>query len=509
VVRPAALALLLLSACPRKDVREPAAPAVAATRATLFVTADLRGYLGPCGCSENMRGGVPRAAWQVAEARKDGRPVLVIDAGDTLFPHLSLPAAAVPEEERKAKALAEAFKLMGLSVHAAGELDDARGPDFRRSLGLPELEGDAVKLLDAGGRKVAVVSARTLETAAALSKQAREQRADFVLVLLHQPLEQAQKLPKESGADLVIAGHARDELSADDNKVVRGEVPAAQLQSKGRSILRIDLELGGPAGARFELVRGAADLDRELAAYDERIEQLRKQVNEPSLSAEMIKLRKAKLEETIARREQAAARPVELPKGKNAFALRPVPLESSFESLPEAKAIVTAYDRDVGKLNLAWAKEHGADCPAPPRGEPSFVGNETCRDCHEEAFAVWDKSKHAHAYATLEEVGKNFHLQCVGCHVTGWQKPGGVCRIDKVDERKDVGCESCHGPGSIHSEDPSNDNVIRKNEPKHCVGCHDVENSPHFEFQRYLAEILGPGHGQPLPGGKKSAPRKR
>jgi hypothetical protein len=493
------LALAGCTSCSKKEVRNDGGSGVAASAptASLFVSSDMRGYLGPCGCSENMRGGVPRAAFQIAEARKSGRPVLYVDAGDSLFGHKQIPEPARPQEERKARALAEAFKQMQLAARAVGELDDARGAEFRKGLGLPELAEGEFKVLDA---KVGVVAGSTAEALKRASKNARAQGAVFVVGLVHQGVEQAQALATSAdlGVDLLVVGHGPTEFSGEDNKLIRGQVPIAQVQSKGRSLLRVDL-YGATAARGFELLKGQGDVERELNALDERIELLRKQVNEPSLSAEMLNLRKAKLEEVIARREAlASAPPQSPPAGKNGFVVRFIPLESNFEGLPEVKAIVTAYDRDVGQLNLAWAKEHGKDCPAPAPAKAGFVGNESCRNCHEEAFAVWDASKHAHGYETLEQQGKNFHLDCVKCHVTGWEQPGGVCRVDKVENRKGVGCESCHGAGSLHAEEPTVENIAKGNQATNCVGCHDPENSPHFELASYLEKILGPGHGRPV-----------
>ena len=48
----------------------------------------------------------------------------------------------------------------------------------------------------------------------------------------------------------------------------------------------------------------------------------------------------------------------------------------------------------------------------------------------------------------------------------------------------------------MHAEDPTPKNIGKGNEPKVCVGCHDRENSPHFEFDKYVVQILGKGHGK-------------
>ena len=504
------LALLAaLSGCPRKEASPPAAPQgdsraeasakAEAPGALLFFSADARGYLGPCGCSENMRGGIDRAAFQVLEARKGPLPVLYIDGGDSLFGEPSFTPAQVPQEERKAKALAEAMKRMGLAVRARGELDDARGAEFRQGLGLPELEPGGVKVLPAGARKVGVVSATDAAGLKQASAKAREQGASFVVGLFHGTLQQAQEVAvtPELGADLVLATHTATEFSGEENKLVREAVPVVALQSKGRSLLRVDLAYG-PKPSRFTLQKTAEDAEREAASLERRLELLNREVNLPGLLPERKKLQQQKIDELVARRQALLNAPVTAPAGdSDSFSVRFVPLESTLPSHPEAKAVVSAYDADVGKMNLEWAKAHGQDCPAPEKGKAAFVGNTSCRECHAEAFPSWEASKHHEAWETLEKAGKQFHLNCTGCHVTGWEQPGGVCRLDKVAGREDVGCESCHGPGSLHAEDPTSDNIVGSPGRALCVTCHNPENSPHFDFATYLPRILGPGHGQP------------
>ncbi len=488
----AALAVLLgASSCPKKEARTPEhAPGAA----VVFISADLWGYLAPCGCSENMRGGIARAAFQVAEARKKGTPVLYIDGGDTLFGRTPIPEALVPQEERKAKALAQALKHMGLSTWAVGERDDARGADFREALFLPEQASGTVRLLEAGPRRIGVVAARTESELSDGARNARAQGADFVIGLYHQNIEQTQKVASlKAGADLLVATHINGEFAAEENRLARTEIPVAQLQSKGRSLLRLDLSFGAAAGP-FEMLKTQADLDRDLAALDERIGLLTKQLNEPGLREQTLKLYRDKITELTQRRQTAASTAVPSVQGKNAFAVRFIPLESTLQSLPEVRAMVDAYDRDVAVLNLEWARKHGKDCPPPKKGQAAYVGNDRCRECHEEAFPVWEGSKHSHAYETLEQAGKQYNLECVRCHVVAMDKPGAVCRVDKVEGMADVGCESCHGPGSIHAEEPTEENVIAKPVEEHCVGCHEQENSPHFNFSTYLPQILGKGH---------------
>jgi predicted CXXCH cytochrome family protein len=482
-----------------REVR-PEAPPPAPLEVTLFVSSELKGYLGPCGCSENMRGGIARAAYQLDAVRQTGRKVLLVDTGNTLFGQSAIEVEAIAQQERKAKALADALMAMGLSARANGPLDDVRGAAFRQGLGLPDFPSNAVwKVPLDASRTLAVVSSANADELVTRARQARASGAAFVLALLEGPMANALPLGQRDDveADLVVATRGKDELAGETNTLSALRVPVVQVQSKGRSLVRVDLSLKGPG--RVTWLKSPTETQRELDALAQRIELLRAQVNDPSMDEGLRQLKKAKLEEVVARREALANEPVPVPGEVSAASVRFVPLETSFPSLPSVQALVTAYDRDVGELNVQWAKTNDPQCEPAPAGRAGYVGSAACRSCHAQAFPLWEASKHARAYPTLVEQGKNNHLDCVACHVTGWKEPGGTCRVDRVTGFDAVGCESCHGPGSLHVADTSPRSIVRASGAVMCVGCHDRENSPHFSLEKYLPRVLGPGHGEPPP----------
>lgn len=481
-----ALAVLLLAAptaAPPQD------------HAVIFASADVRGYLGPCGCSENMRGGIARAGHQVLSARAEHPHVFLVDAGDSLLGKIALTPQTLPQEKRKAKALADAYKQMGLAARLSGEKDALAGAAFLKSLKLPEVQPGQVKWLSAGAHRIAVLGAKDRGSLTRAAAAVGKKGAPFVLALFHGTQAEAVKAAQGvDGVHLILASHTGTEFEGEHSRLIKAQVPVAAVQSKGRTLARIDVWFED-GDAPFELLVTQADVERELAALDDRMALLNQQINAPGLAEQAKSLRQQKLAELVERRRVLEAKKIPTPQGKNAYAVRFVPLEATLPGAPAIQKIVEAYDRDVGLLNLAWAKKHGKDCPPPSDEKPGYVGNDGCRACHAAAFAVWNTSKHAHGYATLTEKGKQYHLDCIGCHVTGFSQPGGVCRVDKVAGREGIGCESCHGPGSAHVKIPVKGNIGRGSAEAVCTRCHDPENSPHFDFARYLPQVLGPGHG--------------
>jgi hypothetical protein len=151
-------------------------------------------------------------------------------------------------------------------------------------------------------------------------------------------------------------------------------------------------------------------------------------------------------------------------------------------------------DRAVGAANLRTAEP---PVPAEP-GRASYVGDQACVSCHKPAARFWKKTVHAQAWKTLVEVGKEAHDDCVSCHVTGFGEVGGSS-LGHTRGLQDVQCEVCHGPGSIHVEKKGKETPFagRLQTPESvCVHCHNEKHSDTFQYQAYLRDVLGPGHGE-------------
>src|SRR5262249_4477711 len=148
---------------------------------------------------------------------------------------------------------------------------------------------------------------------------------------------------------------------------------------------------------------------------------------------------------------------------------------------------------------------------------------EKCKGCHKAAYAVWKDSPHPHAYETLVHKAKRPTLrqydgECVVCHVIGFGFESGFTGEEKTPMLKGVGCESCHGPASLHVEDKNNHalqaalnpwklnakdrkEVINRIDAS-CQKCHDQDNDVNYKFEKYwepkkIAHYTGNGPNPP------------
>jgi hypothetical protein len=131
--------------------------------------------------------------------------------------------------------------------------------------------------------------------------------------------------------------------------------------------------------------------------------------------------------------------------------------------------------------------------------QPQYIGTEVCKKCHEHAYDVWKASRHSHAYQTLVNAKhpslRQYDGECIVCHTVGFGYKTGFSSETATPKLINVGCESCHGPGSLHAKNPENEvwrermnlpwlaarkngNVQTKNAAieKFCVTCHDIDN---------------------------------
>jgi hypothetical protein len=127
----------------------------------------------------------------------------------------------------------------------------------------------------------------------------------------------------------------------------------------------------------------------------------------------------------------------------------------------------------------------------------SYAGSETCLACHPTAAKKWRSSDHARAFATLVGKKADADPNCILCHAVGFGSPSGYRRAYAGQKFIDVGCESCHGPGSLHVTQRQSQAPVtftfRPLGQGDCQKCHYGEFSRPFDYVSFWPRIA---HGK-------------
>lgn len=433
-------------------------------RSTLLLFSDVRGALKPCGCSPDLqRGGVDRVAHHVAEVRRNTPNATLLHAGNLLVDEDGVLPGAEAQIARRVQALADALKVMGTSAVTLGSYDVLQGLDWLEER-LPEL-GTTVVVTNTTGPRWAKLVKRThiisagsttfgiiglvpergeditepLVAARDAAKELRKRNVDVIVVLSSLGLRKAKRLLRK-GIDIDIFHAAGQDMKA----LVSDEV-----EPFGKSFLVQSFIQGGQVG-RLDFSLDGGELHF--------LESAERTANATSF-----------------------------------FRYGLFPIGWDLPRHPTVADIMTSYDSELKTINL----RAGSTLPPLREGQPHYVGVDACLECHEDTLAYWNADQHKVAWDTLVRDNKTYDLECVGCHATGYGKPGGSI-LAEMKNLKTVQCESCHGPGSHHAEDGDPETISRQVAESVCVTCHNPKHSTRFDYELYKARVIVPGHGKPL-----------
>ena len=442
---------------------------------SLVIAGNQRGKLKPCGCSEPQLGGLERLAVLVWRARRRA-----VEGVAALSVGWSLTDAAGAQAETKAALYRHALEVMGFDALLLGTTDLfvpalATPYEGESELQRPAPPGNALLsptgalAFAADTRPIVDLRLADLKIAAlSLLDPAHLVRLSGVTMFVQGPGGSLQRLPPRPDTLWVVSTDAT-EAAIEDVKATMRRLGPSLIVDLGAGTGRERIE---PTRLTSEpLVVTLADLGKEAGILD-------------------------------------LERVPEAEGGGWTASFHVVPLEPSFEEAPsplrdEVAACFETYQRAVRERGFL------AQVPTvPDHPQAAYVGSGRCADCHAEIYKDWLSTPHARALITLQDKGYGWDPECIRCHVVGFQRLGGG-RWGRTpsafaDPRRTaylggVGCESCHGPGSAHVEDPYDDALFAPGGPNHrnpgrkgCEVCHDVENShafpEHYE-DRYLPAV--------------------
>lgn len=453
----------------------------------LMFTGEQMGFLEPCGCAglENQKGGFKRRMTMMQQLREQGWPLIAMDAG-------GLVRRYGPQAQIKLGKSFEGLMEMGYEAIAFGDKDlrldmlsEAANlnpnPILSANIGLVDFDAGFTRrfhVVEKAGIKVGMTAVMGKQETAAV-------KAQRDLVTLEPADAIRQVLPELEAANC-------DELVL----LVYGDVVEARRLSA--MFPQFGWVVAGKGG------------------------------DEPPKMPAPIKASGARLIEVGHKGMYAVVLGI-YKSGEPKYRYQKVPMDHRFEDAPEMQQLLVRYQDQLKTLVTAGKGfEPLTGKPLnPPGGGGGFVGSEACADCHTTACEIFMNSPHEHATTTLVELDppRHYDPECLSCHVTGWNPQGfapyvsGYISLEETPHLTTQGCENCHGPAKDHYDaemgniDATDAQLERfraalrmevvENEGnmeeqtlgdtvKNCLECHDLDNSPDFDFQDYWNRVDNP-----------------
>lgn len=415
----------------------------------IYFTCDNRGRLVPCGCFTGQFGGMTRLKTVLDSEAPVG--ALRLDVGDAI-------AGREDYHQIGYRYVLQAFAAMqydALNIgHAEARLTAAQLRDIKTHSPVPMLSAnlldrrsgerifDPYRILKRGQQRIAVVGV--------LDPRGLDDDLGDGLQIADMESTLARLVPELRGqADLIILLAFTDENT---------------LAALARQFFEIQVLLGG------KVSQPAQELQKENRSL------IYFTTNE-SRALGILKLR---LDSTG--HVQARANEIRLLHDQ-------IPEDAGFQQLArkyreEVRAATLAID-DPARLQ--------GDLIPGVRVSAAFAGSEACFECHRTAAAVWKKSRHGEAFRALRGQQADADPQCIGCHTIGFGTPTGYRRKYAGSRLIDVGCESCHGPGSLHVRQHRGDATVsfkfRPLAAGDCQKCHYGEFSRPFDWDQFWPPV--------------------
>lgn len=476
-----------------------------APAAVIVLSGQQYGYLEPCGCSETQSGGLGRRADLLRQLSEKEWPAVAFDLGGTVRRSSRLQSRIKFETNRRA--LAEmryagialgpqeleldpdfliqqipdsrfpdcSMPFLGANVNFTGDLEEL-GPAPIRVIQVGEVKVGVAAVLDPAAKQEIAPEGSNLAgkfaigdpapALAAARNQLETEGAQVTLLLAHMSRDRAKELIFEQMPRFDVVMCTSGEEPPPPERI--GETLIVSVGQKGKHVGAVGVfpDAGESDRLRFELI----DLDSRR-----------------------------------------------------------------FQDSPKMRDFMREYQDRLRAERIVLSE------PALRHSSGAeYVGAQKCGECHTKAYNKWKSTKHAHAFESLSRgregqeahwISRTFDPECIACHVTGWEPQESLrfetgflneefldAENEKTHSRLLQGqqCENCHGPGSRHVEmeilwktdlarfkDPAENERLNAARAEMrlnrntaaqttCFKCHDSDNSPNFEFEKYWSEVQHP-----------------
>lgn len=471
--------------------------------AALVFTGEQDGYLEPCGCAglENQKGGLKRRHTMIRTLRDDwGWPLVAMDAGEQVK-HFG-PQAQIKFRQSIESLIEIGYQAVGFGVRdlrtdvlgLAINLDEATNPLTSANVALMDFDSGLTKrfrVITVGEGAAAVrIGVTSVTGDAALAELGP---SDDLLTL---PASQAlaEVLPELVAAKcdqnvlLVYGDRAEAEALARKHDVFDWVVAARGSDEPPSEAMVVEGTKRGGGTALVEV--------GHKGQYAVVVGLYRKPGATPKPGSG---------EGWLARYQRT-------------------PLDHRWADSPEMQKRLVDYQDEL--RTLGW---EGLN--VRPQLHPTaedFAGSAACADCHTSAWEVFVNTPHFSTTETLVALSpaRHFDPECISCHSTGWEPQkyfpfkSGWLSYEETPAMFGQGCENCHGPAARHAAVENGDLEVSEAEQtslrqalhmdvvenegnmpgqalgkavNNCLQCHDLDNSPDFDFQEYWPQVAHEG----------------
>lgn len=438
--------------------------------AIVALTGAVRGEVEVCGCPTTPYGGFARRAALYAKLRTLDVPFVAVDAGEMLVKGLT--ARDEVDRRVRAEAVLDLAHSAGLDAWAASPVDLLPGGvDFLRAAGAlaanwntPSAALTPATIVERGGVRLGFIGLAgtaadvpgTEAVAAVVAAKVGEADAWFVL-------SSADESTNRSVAEQVpgIAAVLATEGDRFDTPRATTGAPIIEAPGRGRYVTLVHVFLASTARPIEVVERG---IWRDVATYRS--------------GRSFVGGGPSPAMDTEAKRDHE--RLVKRSRGRNYAFVETLPLGPDLDGDEGTQAAIDKFHTAIlGSAKAAVATQVRS----------GYATGSSCGGCHQDRLASWAFDGHARAIESLASRDAASNPECIGCHSTGFGRPGGFADLTErgAAAYRDVQCEACHGPmrghegrGSVHSQ-PVTEAT--------CLPCHDEANSPEFDYRTYLAKI--------------------
>jgi hypothetical protein len=462
-----------------------AKPAIA-----MILSGEIHGYMEPCGCDANQSGGLSRRADLFKQLKDKGWSVVGLDLGGTL-------KNARRQSQIKFKFIHSAISELGYKALGIGPEELHLGVDSLFSLG--DAAKQNVGQTQLTSSNVIFYGSRDLGVPAEIIVFEENGVKVGVISVLGDSYKK-EILPAGASNDLLSIESMKDSLGSAIEKL-KAEKPQ----------LTVFLSHARPAETKQLLETFPNTFNVAMTAGG---------IEDPYKDPEIIG---GTMVVEVGQKGKKVGVVAYYPEAEQKLKFERIQLDNKRFSKTKAMEDAMRYYQERLKEEAIAETEPAISHPSGT----TFVGSQSCGDCHTKAFAKWKSTKHgSKSWASLvandrsgmpgDPITRIYDPECLACHTTGWDPQemiryeSGYLNTTVSMHLTEQGCENCHGPGKRHDElerafkqsGSRTEELLAERKVMHkdranaeqqiCIKCHDPENSPNFNFDKYWLEVWHP-----------------